>query len=88
MPVTPGPDQFLITLGGALHTVYDDIMLFSPDVPYHSPHHDYITMATTAFFDAHLRADADARDWLLRRRLETYTYSRCRVEYKNITTAE
>ena len=83
-----GPDQYLVTLGGALHTAFDDFVLFSPEQMYYSPHHDYIRMATTAFFDAYLRADAEARDWLVQGALETYTRGRCRIEYKNVTIAE
>lgn len=83
-----GPDQYLVTLGGALHTAFDDFLLFSSEQTYHTPHHDYVRMATTAFFDAYLRGDPDAYDWLLRRGLEIYTNGRCLVEYRNITSLE
>ena len=76
-----GPDQFLITLGGALHTAFDD------QLPWRR-YHDYIKMASTAFLDAHLKGDADALQWLLQRSLTQLTRGVCVVEYKNITTVD
>jgi predicted dienelactone hydrolase len=83
-----GPDQYLVTLGGALHTAFDDFRLFSSERMYHTIHHDYVRMATTAFFDAHLNGDAEARDWLLERGLEAYSRGRCSVEFRSVTAAQ
>jgi predicted dienelactone hydrolase len=81
----PGPDQFLVTIEGAMHWAFDDTQLWPPNYTWESRYHDYVKMATTAFFDAYLMGQAGAQRWLLERGLEHYSGRECRVEYKNTT---
>lgn len=83
-----GPDQFLVTLLGAVHTSYEDRLSLLPQYSYRNCFHDYIEMATLAFFDAYLKDDREAQQWLAGGRLELCAGGNCKLECKNVTLLE
>lgn len=77
-----GSDQYLITLVGADHMVYDGHVLARRDNPQDPMFRRLVQTATTAFWDAYLKGDASKTQWLeqngLRRQLGGYA----RLEHK------
>lgn len=63
---SPGPDAYLIVLKDADHFAFSDNAIFPGlgEMKRSPEHHDYIRMVTTAFWDAYLKGDAQARAWL------------------------
>ena len=86
---SPARDQFLLIIRDAEHATFcDEIELRIPTKPVPAAHHDYIRMATTAFLDAYVRADAEAQQWLLGGALAELSAGACALEYKNITSGK
>jgi len=80
-----GPDQFLVILLGAMHTSYEDRLPLLPQYSYRNCFHDYIEMATLAFFDACLKNDREAQQWLAAGEIESCGGGNCKLECKNVT---
>jgi predicted dienelactone hydrolase len=59
----PG-DKYELVLEGAEHSAFGDRALPGERGPRNPNHHRAILALSTAFWDAHLRGDAAARDWL------------------------
>jgi predicted dienelactone hydrolase len=61
----PGPNQFLAVLAGAQHHAFSASEGIGVRPVQRKPHHHGVICAiSTAFFEAVLRQEADARDWL------------------------
>ena len=60
-----GVDQYLVTFQGGDHMVFSG-RLFQTERPKDPVFHSLILQGTTAFWDAYLKGDAAARDWLAR----------------------
>lgn len=76
------PDQLLVMLDEAHHFTFGDNLRWRGERVVRDPaHHGYLQRMTTAFWDAHLRGDAAAREWL-RLDLPTMLGARGLVERK------
>ena len=60
-----GADQYLVTFQGGDHMVFSG-RFFQAERPKDPRFHSLILQGTTAFWDAYLKGDAAARDWLAR----------------------
>ena len=81
-----GADQFQIVIDKAAHLAFSDVEIPNFQRERRDPkHHDYIRMSTTAFWDAYLKQDAFAQQWLLDDILEGYSQRDCEVRHKNVT---
>jgi predicted dienelactone hydrolase len=58
------PQQYLVILTGGDHMVFNGHARVGPRARRDERHHDLIRQSTTAFWDAHLRGEAPAREWL------------------------
>lgn len=81
---SPGPDQYLVTLQYATHGAFDERSELLVDVIGHRRHRWSIETVTTAFFDAYLKGDAVAQEWLLSGELTRLSGGYCEVEYKHV----
>jgi predicted dienelactone hydrolase len=77
-------DQFLATLRGATHGVFDEQSPWRLDGSAYQQHHGAIELVTTAFLEAYLRRDAGAQQWLLDRDIEHQTDGACTLEYRQV----
>lgn len=77
-------DQMLITIADAEHLAFSDNQrALSGEAMKRDPrHHQWILMATTAFWDSHLRNDAAAAAWLHSDALATLSSGACPIERK------
>jgi hypothetical protein len=57
-------DKYELVLANAEHSVFTDRALPGDREPRNPNHHRAILTLSTAFWDAYLRDDASARDWL------------------------
>lgn len=60
----PTIDRYELTLGGGHHFAFTDNKLPATAPPRHANHHPTILRVSTAFWDAHLRQDPSAKQWL------------------------
>ncbi len=60
----PSIDRYELTLGGGHHFAFTDDKLPATAPPRHANHHGTILRVSTAFWDAHLRQNTAAKDWL------------------------
>jgi predicted dienelactone hydrolase len=58
------PHQYLVILTGADHMVFNGHARVGPRAARDERHHDLIRQSSTAFWDAHLRGEDPAREWL------------------------
>lgn len=79
---TPAPDQYLVTIAGADHFALADneIGLDGREVRRNPAVHQNACVITTVFWDAFLRSDPAARDWLRRTDLAAATRGLCTLE--------
>lgn len=63
-PALPPGGKYELVLGGARHSVFTDRILPGDVGPRNPKHHPAILAVTTAFWDAYLREDAEAKAWL------------------------
>jgi predicted dienelactone hydrolase len=63
-PALPTGDKFELVLNGAQHSVFNDRDLMPRSQPNKPAHHKTILKLSTAFWDAYLRDDKSAKDWL------------------------
>jgi predicted dienelactone hydrolase len=63
-PALPGGDKYELVLDGAEHSAFSDRPLPGETGKRNPNHHRAILAVTTAFWDAYLRDDPAARDWL------------------------
>ncbi len=78
----PAPHQYLVTITGANHLSFTDFSLLLPESSAHQAAHDYTSMSSTAFFDAHLRGEQAAQDWLEQHQIEQVSQGACAAESK------
>ena len=57
-------DQYLVVFKGGDHMVFSGRGVLTPDRPKDRRFQDFIRAATAAFWDAYLKGDARAREWL------------------------
>lgn len=60
----PPPSKYELVLGGAEHSAFTDRALPGDKAPRNPNHHRAILALSTAFWDAYLRGDRVAREWL------------------------
>lgn len=70
-PALPAGSKYQLVLDGARHLAFTDRILRSEQVPRNPLHHPEILAVTTAFWDAYLKRDAAAREWLDSDRVRT-----------------
>lgn len=63
-PALPAGDKYELVLNGAEHSAFSERALSGEKGGRNPNHHRAILAVSTAFWDAHLRGDADARAWL------------------------
>lgn len=63
-PALPPGDKYQIVLHEAEHSAFSDRSLPGDRLPRNPNHHQVILALTTAFWDAYLREDPEARAWL------------------------
>lgn len=63
-PALPRGDKYELVLHDAEHSAFTDRALFGDRVPRNPNHHRAILALSTAFWDAYLRDDTDAKRWL------------------------
>ena len=63
-PALPPGGKYELVLDGAEHSAFTDRALPGDTAPRNPNHHRVILALTTAFWDAWLRGDPDARRWL------------------------
>lgn len=63
-PALPAGAKYELVLDGAEHSAFTDRALPGDSLPRNPNHHRVMLAFTTAFFDAFLRGDAQARAWL------------------------
>jgi hypothetical protein len=63
-PALPAGGKYELVLYNAEHSVFTDRALPGDSQPRNPNHHRRILALTTAFWDAYLRDDANARKWL------------------------
>ncbi len=63
-PALPAGNKYELVLYNAEHSVFTERALPGDSQPRNPNHHRSILALTTAFWDAHLRDDANARKWL------------------------
>ena len=63
-PALPNGKHYEVVLHKAEHSVFNDMASSSDKLPRNPNHHRVILGLSTAFWDAYLRNDAEARSWL------------------------
>lgn len=63
-PALPPGDKYELVLDGAQHSAFTDRKLRRGQPPRNPAHHPDIEALSTAFWDAYLKGDADAKAWL------------------------
>lgn len=63
-PALPSGGKYELVLDGAEHSAFTDRALPGDTKPRNPNHHRVILALSTAFWDAYLRGDAEAREWL------------------------
>ena len=83
-PADKADEQMLITIKEAEHFAFSDNTrgFASESITRNPAHHQWILMATTAFWDAHLRGNQNAQGWLRSDALKTISAESCAVERK------
>lgn len=76
------PDQYLVTLQDGTHDTCLNQSIWPADLVLGALHHASIAMVTTAYFDATLKDDAQARAWLRGGQLEAVSAGWSWVEYR------
>jgi len=64
-PALPAGDKFELVLENAEHSAFTDRALPGDEEPRNPNHHVAILALSTAFWDAYLRGDAQAKSWLV-----------------------
>lgn len=67
----PTIDRYELTLGGGHHFAFTDNRLPPAVAPRNMNHHQTILRVSTAFWDAHLRRDSAAKNWLQGQRVRS-----------------
>jgi predicted dienelactone hydrolase len=80
-----GPDQYLLTIRAATHGGFNDQTFLPGDRRSFENYHEFVLMASMAFFDAHLNGDSAGRNWLLAGTLNRLAGSVCTLEFRNVT---
>ena len=78
----PPGDKYLVDIKDAEHNAFTDSVPYYPARERDPRHHRWIQQATTAFLDAYLKGDAQARAWLQDEALEKETKGECAQEQK------
>jgi CubicO group peptidase (beta-lactamase class C family)/dienelactone hydrolase len=78
----PAGDKYLTILGDAQHHIFTDTDPYYGGDPRDPRHVGWIHRLTTAFFDAYLKGDAEARAWLQSEALEEETAGEVTIEHK------
>ncbi|KAF0106753.1 MAG: beta-lactamase [Anaerolineaceae bacterium] len=78
----PPGDKYLAEIKDAEHNAFTDSVPYYPARERDPRHHVWIQQATTAFFDAYLKGDTGALDWLKNEVLEAETQGEIRQEQK------
>lgn len=77
------PDQFLVIFTGANHMTFSDAdWMFSRRDERDPRFHPWIQEVTREFWDAYLRGDAAAKDWMTQKKLVAETAGACTMEAK------
>lgn len=84
----PPGEKFLVEIKDAEHNAFTDSVPFYPARERDPRHHLWIQQATTAFLDAYLKGETQARQWLLDESLEMETKGECAQEQKLVGAAE
>jgi hypothetical protein len=63
-PALPPGDKFELVLNGAEHSAFTDRPLPGDSEKRNANHHRAILALSTAFWDAYLKNDAEAKTWL------------------------
>jgi len=82
----PVGDKYLVEIKDAEHNAFTDSVPYYPARERDPRHHTWIQKASTAFFDAYLKADTEALKWLQNEVLEIETNGECRQEKKNVVS--
>ena len=77
-------DQYLITIKGAEHMAFSDNPrgITGEALQRDPAHHQWILAATTNFWNAYLRGDQKAREWLQSDALPALSNQQCMLEHK------
>ena len=78
----PPGDKYLVEIKDAEHNAFTDSVPYYPARKRDPRHHLWIQQSTTAFLDAYLKGDAEAREWLQTEALERETQGECMQEQK------
>ncbi len=70
-PALQSGGRYQLVLHAATHSAFTDGVAGSGDGPRNPNHHKAIKAITTAFWDSHLRENADARVWLTTNKVRT-----------------
>ncbi len=76
----PGGPKYHVEIADAEHNAFTDSEPWYPVGKRDPRHHDWLRQAGTAFFDAYLKKDKAARDWLQAKKLEEGTKGLCKQE--------
>lgn len=85
--LTSAVDKYEIVLFGAEHAVFTDVGTRSGDRNAVANHHRSILALTTAFWDAYLKGDKSAKDWLASDRVKAVIDDKDRWQ-KNLASAQ
>jgi predicted dienelactone hydrolase len=78
----PAGDKYLTLIGDAQHHIFTDTDPYYGGDPRDPRHVGWVHRLTTAFFDAYLKGDAEARAWLQSEALEEETAGELTIEHK------
>ncbi len=78
----PPGEKYLVEIVDAEHNAFTDSVPYYPARTRDPRHHVWIQQTTTAFLDAYLKDEAEAREWLGNEVLEAETGGECRQERK------
>jgi CubicO group peptidase (beta-lactamase class C family)/predicted dienelactone hydrolase len=84
----PPGNKYLVEIKDAEHNAFTDSVPYYPARERDPRHHLWIQQASTAFFNAYLKDDTKALDWLQKETLEKETEGECRQEQKHITSTK
>jgi predicted dienelactone hydrolase len=78
----PPGDRYLVEIVGAEHSAFTESEPWYRSGPRDPRHHGWMAEATTAFFDAYLQGDEEAREWLVTGALNKATNGEVQQENK------
>jgi predicted dienelactone hydrolase/CubicO group peptidase (beta-lactamase class C family) len=75
-------DIYFMNIDNAAHHAFTDTKPYYPGGPRDPRHHGWINMAVTAFFDAYLRDDKEALEWLQNKTITKVSGGEVKEEFK------